>query len=111
MFFLVEESRIDAFLCATTITTIDYLLSQSLPASKARDALHRLISLFEIATVNRLVIERALGSKINDFEDAVLDEAGQMAGVDSVVTRNTKDFARSALKIFDPNEFLAQFNR
>ena len=111
VFCLVEESRIDAFLCATTITTIDYLLSQSLPASKARDALHRLISLFEIATVNRLVIERALGSKINDFEDAVLDEAGQMAGVDSVVTRNTKDFARSALKIFDPNEFLAQFNR
>ena len=111
VFCLVEESRIDAFLCATTITTIDYLLSQSLPASKTRDALHRLISLFEITTVNRLVIERALGSKINDFEDAVLDEAGQMAGVDSVVTRNTKDFARSALKIFDPNEFLAQFNR
>ncbi len=33
------------------------------------------ISLFEIATVNRLVIERALGSKIRDFEDAVLDIA------------------------------------
>ena len=110
IFCLVEESRIEAFLCATTITTIDYLLIQSLPASKARDALRRLISLFEIATVNRPVIERALVSKINDFEDAVLDEAGQMAGVGSVVTRNTKDFTGSALKVFEPNEFLAQFN-
>ena len=110
IFCLVEESRIDAFLCATTITTIDYLLIQSLPVSEARNALRKLISLFEIATVNRSVIERALGSKIHDFEDAVLDEAGQMAGVDSVVTRNTKDFTGSAQKVFEPNEFLAQFN-
>ena len=111
VFCLVEESRIDAFLCATTITTIDYLLIQSLPASKARNALRKLISLFEIATVNRPVIERALVSKITDFEDAVLDEAGQMAGVDSVITRNTKDFTGSSLKVFDPNEFLAQLDR
>ena len=111
IFCLVEESRIDAFLCATTITTIDYLLIQSLPVSEARNALRKLISLFEIATVNRPVIERALGSKIQDFEDAVLDEAGQMAGADSVITRNTKDFTGSALKVFDPTEFLAQLNR
>lgn len=111
IFCLAEQSRIDAFLCATTITTVDYLLTQSLPVSKARDALRKLIGLFEIATVNRPVIERALGSKVHDFEDAVLDEAGQMAGVDSIVTRNTKDFAGSALKVFEPSEFLAQFNR
>jgi len=103
VFCLVEESRLDALLCATTITTIDYLLIQSLPVSKARNALRKLISLFEIAAVNRLVIERALASKIQDFEDAVLDEAGQMAGADSVITRNTKDFTGSALKIFDPS--------
>ena len=111
IFCLVEESRIEAFLCATTITTIDYLLTQSLPASKARDALRRIISLFQIATVNRPVIERALASKILDFEDAVLDEAGQMAGVDSIVTRNTKDFAGSVLKVFDPAEFLSHLEQ
>lgn len=110
VFRLVEESRIDAFICATTVTTIDYLLIKSLPAPKARSALRRLISLFEIATVNRPVIERALLSKIKDFEDAVLNEAGQIAGVDFVITRNTKDFAGSALKVCDPNEFLALFD-
>jgi predicted nucleic acid-binding protein len=111
VFCLVEESRIDAYICATTVTTINYLLIKSLPAPKARNALHKLISLFEIATVNRPVIERALESKIQDFEDAVLDEAGQMAGVDFVITRNTKDFIGSALKVFDPSEFLAQLDR
>jgi predicted nucleic acid-binding protein len=111
IFCLVEESRIDAFICATTITTIDYLLVKSLPASNARSALRRLISLFEIATVNRPVIERALESKIQDFEDAVITEAGQMAGADFVITRNTKDFSGSSLKVCDPDEFLALFDR
>ena len=44
VFCLVEESRIEAFLCATTITTLDYLLTQSLPTSKARNALRKLIA-------------------------------------------------------------------
>lgn len=111
IFSLAEQSKVVAFLCATTITTVDYLLTRSLPVSAARDALRKLISIFEIAAVNRPVIERALGSKISDFEDAVLAEAGLMAGADSIVTRNTKDFAGSALKVFEPSEFLAQFNR
>ena len=111
VFRLIEESRIDAFICATTVTTVDYLLVMSLPKSDARSALRRLISLFEIATVNRPVIERALESKIQDFEDAVLDEAGQMAGADFVITRNTKDFAGSSLKVCDPEEFRALLNR
>jgi len=111
IFCLVEESIIDAFICATTVTTIDYLLVKSLPKPEARSALRRLISLFEIATVNRPVIERALVSKIRDFEDAVLYEAGQMSGVDFILTRNTKDFTGSALKVCDPNEFLALLDR
>lgn len=111
IFRLAEESRIASFICATTVTTIDYLLVKSLPKTKARDALHRLISLFEIAAVNRPVIERALISKIKDFEDAVLNEAGQMAGANFVITRNTKDFVESTLKICDPIEFLALLRR
>ena len=107
VFCLVEESRIDAFICATTVTTIDYLLVKSLRKATARKALRRLISLFEIATVNRPVIERAFESNIKDFEDAVLDEAGKIAGADFVITRNTKDFSGSSLKVCDPNEFLA----
>lgn len=111
VFCLAEQSGIDALICATTVTTIDYLLQKSLPKPKARNALHRLVSLFGIATVNRPVIERALASKIQDFEDAVLNESGRMAGADFIITRNTRDFAESPLKVCDPSEFLAHMKR
>jgi predicted nucleic acid-binding protein len=109
IFSLAEQSRIEACLCATTLTTIEYLLTRSLPMPGARDALRRLISLFDIAAVNRPVIERALDDRIKDFEDAVLAAAGHMAGAEAIVTRNVKDFTGSALRVFEPSEFLAQF--
>jgi len=107
VFALVEESRVEASLCATTLTTVDYLLAQSLPRVQARRAIRSLLKLFEIAPVNRSVLERALDSKIEDFEDAVLEQAGCLIGADAIITRNTKDFRKSAIKVLDPVEFLS----
>jgi len=106
VFALVEQSRIEASLCATTVTTVDYLLTQSLSRDEGRQALRGLLDLFEIAPVNRSVIEKALQSKIEDFEDAVLEQAGCLTGAEAIITRNTKDFRKSSIKALDPAELL-----
>jgi predicted nucleic acid-binding protein len=108
IFALTEQSRIEACLCATTVTTVDYLLSQSLPRNKAREAVRALLTIFDVALVNRSVLERALASPVKDFEDAVLAEAGVLAGARFVVTRNTRDFSRSSLPVLTPQEFLVR---
>lgn len=107
VFALVEESKIEGFLCATTVTTIDYLLAQALDPAKARQAMHRLLNLFEIAPVNRPVLEQALRSDISDFEDAVLEQAGRLVGADVIATRNLRDFQRSTITVFDPLELIS----
>jgi len=107
VFARVEESKIEGFLCATTVTTIDYLLAQALAPAKAREALHRLLNLFEIAPVNRPVLEQALRSDLSDFEDAVLEQAGRLVGADVIVTRNLKDFQKSTITVFDPLELIS----
>jgi len=107
VFALVETSAIKGFLCATTVTTLDYLLRQTLTSLKAREALKRLLDLFEIAPVNRPVLEQALASKISDFEDAVLEQSGLVAAVDVITTRNIRDFRKSSLPVLDPPELLS----
>lgn len=109
IFSLVENSEVEAALCATTVTTIDYLLSRSLPRDAAKTALQRLLELFEIAPVNRSVLEEALQSRMTDFEDAVLSHAANLVGATAIVTRNTKDFRNSPVKALDPSEFLSVF--
>ena len=107
VFSLVEKSELEAFLCATTVTTIDYLLSRSLDRDVAKTALHRLLEMFEIAPVNRSVLEEALQSRMIDFEDAVLSYAANLVGATIIVTRNTKDFHNSPISAMDPVEFLS----
>ena len=107
VFALIERSQIDAAICATTVTTVHYLLTQSLEPNDARNALCGLIELFEIAPVNRPVIEQALQSRIADFEDAVLEQAARLVGAEAIITRNTKDFRKSTVKALDPLAFLS----
>ena len=107
VFGLVEQSRIEGLLCATTITTIDYLLAQAMPRPLARQSLQKILELFEIAPVNRAVLEEAMRSRLTDFEDAVLDQAGRLAGAEVIVTRNQSDFRHASLKILGPDELLA----
>ena len=103
----VESSEINGYLCATTITTIHYLLSKYLDKEKSLKSIHSIMALFEIATVNRPVLENALTAKFTDFEDAVLHEAARHAGIEYIITRNIKDFKKSTLPIFTPTEFLS----
>lgn len=100
----VEEKRIQGLLCATTLTTIDYLVSKALGVEQSRATLKKLLQLFEVATVDYPVIQVAIESDIKDFEDAVLYEAAKRAGAEGVVTRNKQDFVPVELPIYLPDD-------
>ena len=111
VFSLIELAHIEGVLCATTITTVDYLLTQTMPRSAARHTLRQLLELFDVAPVTRAVLEAALKSRLADFEDAVLEESGRLAGATVIITRNQQDFQLSTLKVLGPDELLASLPR
>ena len=104
LFDAVVSKDIEGYLCATTVTTIDYLVSKCLGKPKAKDLVTGLLDLFAIAEVNEAVLTQAINSDFHDFEDAVLYQAGSNAGVDGFVTRNGKDFKMAKLPIYQPDE-------
>ena len=64
----VETGEIEGVLCATTLTTIDYLLGKALSKTQARTAIKTLLNLFQIAEVNKQILSQAADS---DFADMV----------------------------------------
>lgn len=102
-----EYSEIIGFLCATTITTIHYLIAKALGNQVASQHIRSLLALFVIAPVNRVVLENAASSDFTDFEDAVLHEAACHAGAQYIVTGNLTDFAKSRIPVFAPGEFIS----
>ncbi len=101
---LVEEKEIKGYLCATTITTIDYLITKSHNRQTAKNELSKLLGIFQICAVNEHVLQLALNSKFKDFEDAVQFYSGVCDNVDSIVTRNTKDYKEEQISVYTPAE-------
>ena len=104
---LVEDGKLQASLCATTVTTVDYLLAGALGRSMARAQILRLLKTFDIATVNRSVLQDAANSKLKDFEDAVIAESAKASGISTIITRNGKDFVGCGLNVYSPRQWLA----
>ena len=107
IFSEVENGAHTGLLCATTMTTVHYLASKSSGRTAARRQIARLLQLFEIAPVNRAVLEAATNGPIADFEDAVLCEAALHAQAGAIITRNARDFRKARLPVFTPTEWLA----
>lgn len=104
---MAERKIIDGLLCATTITTLYYILAKATDDALARVRITSLLTLFDSAAVNRSVLQSALRLPFQDYEDAVLHEAAQLAGADAIVTRNGRDFRQATLPIYSPVELLA----
>lgn len=99
-----EKKEIKGYLGATTVTTIYFLASKVAGKKKADLEISKLLSIFQIAPVNKSVLTEAIKSKFSDFEDAVLHEAAKQSRVQGIVTRNPKDFKNATLSIFNPEE-------
>jgi len=107
LFSAVDRGWLTGLLCATTITTIHYIARQTLGAGRTRDQLRKILGMFIVAPVTHAIIVDALELGFPDYEDAVLHEAAANADATGIVTRNTKDFHRSRLRIHSPAELVA----
>ena len=104
LFSKVEQGTIIGYLCGATITTVYYLVAKTVGATRAQEEIRKLLSLFEVAPVNRHVLESALAADFNDFEDAVIHEAACHVGAEALVTRNQKDFRKSRIPVYSSEE-------
>ena len=86
---------------------IPSLATKAVGRKAAGQHLKTLLTMFDVAGVDREVLEAAMGLAFDDFEDAVLHAAASRVGAAAIVTRNGKDFDKATLPILDPSELLA----
>jgi predicted nucleic acid-binding protein len=101
-----ERSVINGILCAGSATTLFYLLEKNLSGAIARRNIALLLEIFEIAPVTRAIIEESLASGFADFEDAVVHQSAVAINADGIVTRNCRDFKKSSITIYSPQELM-----
>lgn len=107
LFSFIEEKKIHGYLCALSFPTLFYILAKELKRHKAIQILEQLRIVFDVAAVDKKVIDLSLVSGFKDFEDAVQYYSAMEVLADCLVTRNKTDYRVNPLPILTPEEFLA----
>jgi hypothetical protein len=107
IFELCIRKDIKGYACAHEITTLCYFLEKAeKDISKVKKAISGIMKRFAIIEVNKEVLNKALVSKIDDFEDAVIEVSANGKNADCILTRNIKDFKKGIIPAKTPEELL-----
>lgn len=111
IFIYTANKQFEGYITAKSVTDI-YYLTHRLTHSDAetRKILSKLFTLFHLLDTTSLDCRKAISSEISDYEDAIMAETAIRSGMDCIVTRNVKDYAKASLKIYEPSAFLNILN-
>jgi predicted nucleic acid-binding protein len=106
----IEKGSIRGYLATHAVTTLFYLIRKARGKNLARESIRDILSVFEIAPVDKRDLLLALELDFTDFEDAVQFAAAKQMSVDFIITRNIKHYRKSTIPVLTPDLFLAAMN-
>ena len=106
LFQRIDKGDVEAFTSPLVFANLFYLLRKQVGSAKAGGLLKKLRLLLKVLPMNDKVVDSALSSPMADFEDALQYHCASIAGVDTIVTRNARDFKNVPGALFTPEEYL-----
>ena len=105
---LCETEQAKGYISALTFANLVYIMRKEMDAQRIEEVLHMLSLIFEFAELNDSDLFRAAALQWHDFEDAVQSVTAERIHADYIITRNVRDFSRSKVIAFTPDELLAR---
>ncbi|MFP9100804.1 PIN domain-containing protein [Flavobacterium sp. RHBU_24] len=106
---LCEKQIIKGYITPLIIANAYYILRKGNSHTAILDQIKRLLSIIDVAEINKDSILQALNSDFKDFEDALQNFSAERNGnISIIITRNVKDYKKSALAVFTPETFLKE---
>ena len=103
----IQDKTINAFLSAHSITNIFYILRKIYSIPERKQLLIDLCQIISIVEIGQKSIYNALeNTDFEDIEDCLQSESAKMINADYIITRNTQDYAHSAIPVILPETLL-----
>jgi len=104
---LTESGKVQVFISAISFNNIFYLVRKHAGRERAQQALQLLNTVFTMLPLSQDIVNKAITSKLPDFENAIQFFSALSLAADCIVSRNVKDFPQGSIPIFTPENFLA----
>lgn len=107
IFLGIANEHYEGYITAKSMTDIYYITHRCTHSDKeTRKIISNLMSLFNLLDTTGMDIKKAVLSDISDYEDAVMAETAIRTGMNCIITRNKKDYLKSNIVVYSPEEFL-----
>ena len=104
LFLLIQGGELQGYTSSLAFANLFYILRKQGSREQAVTSLRKLRLLISVLGVDERVVDLALASAFNDFEDAIQHFAALESGLDAIVTRNQRDYSASRLPVLSPEE-------
>ena len=108
---LCARKILDGYITPVIISNIYYLLRKTAKHEKVIEKLKQLLTITKVLQMDKSVVEKALNSEFNDFEDALQNfSAANYGKIEAIITRNVKDYRKSEIGVLPPDDFVKLIN-
>lgn len=107
LFTQSDEGSIDISISALSIPNLHNLISKQLTIEQAKQILRKFRLLVHVVPLSEKIIDLALNSEFNDFEDAIQHFSAIESDCDLLLTRNLKDFKKSQITVMTAQDFIS----
>lgn len=107
IFELNEQRKVELHVSAVSINNIYYIVRKYLDHKRAIQVIEELIDMVQVVETTKSEIIQALKNGFKDFEDSIqYSTALTIDGIEAIITRNVKDYERSEIAVFTPENYL-----
>lgn len=108
LFSLADLGQIKIYVSSISFANIDYVLRSQYSTTHSRKIIANFKTIVNVLSVDNKTIDLAIASDFNDFEDAIQYCCAIENNLNTIITRNTKDYKKSTIKVVTPEVFLAK---
>jgi predicted nucleic acid-binding protein len=103
---LADKGKIQIIVSALSYSTVFYILSRFEDKKAVKEKIRKFKVIAKTSDLTDKIIDKALSSKFNDFEDSLQYYCAVETDCTIFITRNEKDFKESEIPVLNPDEFL-----
>lgn len=106
LFTLLDKREVSGFTSPIVFANIHYILRKAKSKEYVLQSLRTLKSFISVLPIDEKIIELALDSSFNDFEDAIQYYTAKSYEINFLITRNQKHYKQSTISICTAEEYL-----
>jgi predicted nucleic acid-binding protein len=106
LFTLADEGKIQIYISALSMANIHYLIAKQQSESEAKQILRKFKVLVQVIPLTEKIIDLALNSEFEDFEDAIQYFSTLQNEIEILLTRNLKDYKKAQISVLTAQDFI-----